>query len=327
MKQLPENKHKIKNIKLKGLLVFSLFIFYILSFKLGLAFAQELQRTITVINPTITQKLDPGGYAEGTTKIINESNTPLTFKVSVQDYTVGDTNGTPQLLTPGTLNNKYSAGAWIAINPATFTLQPGATQIVNYYLQVPKNATAGGHYAALVYTPVVEKSPDATGGTVNTQIGSLFYITVNGDITESAKVTKFLANAFQEYGPVKILTQITNYGNLHIAPKGKVTVSGLFFNETQELVSRNIFPETPRDFENSFGGKLMLGRYKADLIGSYGVNNNLPLVASLYFWVFPWRIVLVLILLIVALTLGAVYIKRRKETPPTQPSEPEKTAE
>ena len=45
------------------------------------------------------------------------------------------------------------------------------------------------------------------------QVGTLFYVTVNGPITENATVSKFFANPFQEYGPVKVLTQIKNMGD------------------------------------------------------------------------------------------------------------------
>lgn len=310
--KLPKNKLKIKNLKLKTLL-FLFFTFSILGFMFVKAHAQELQRTFTVINPQIAEKLDPGQKTEGTTKVINETNSSLTFSVSVQDYIVSDTKGTPQILPPNTLNSKYSATAWIGVSPSVFTLKPREKQTINYYIQVPKSAKPGGHYAALIYQPVNKDEGGKTGGTVYAQIGSLFYITINGPIKESATVTKFFANAFQEYGPIKILSQIKNMGDLHIMPKGTVTVSGLFFNKSENLPSSNIFPETARDFENTVGQNLMIGRYKAVLLASYGVNNNLPLTATLYFWVFPWRLAIVVILVIVAIILGLMYYKKRKE--------------
>ncbi|MBI3985054.1 MAG: hypothetical protein HY344_03920 [Candidatus Levybacteria bacterium] len=277
------------------------------------AFAQEIQRTYTIINPAIVHTLNPGQRAEGVTKVINQSNVELTFKLNVQDYIVTDTKGTPNILPPDTLNSKYSAAAWIGVSPSTFTLKPGATQVVSYFIQIPPNAAPGGHYAAIVYAPTTVAQEQATGGTVNTQVGSLFYLTVNGPVKEKAEVSKFETNGFSEYGPVKILTQVKNMGDLHINPKAKITVSGLFFNEKQDLLSQNIYPQTARDFENTFGSLFMLGRYKADFVGSYGKENNLPLVASLYFWVFPWRLALVITLAVIAIILGTIYLKRKKE--------------
>src|ERR1035437_7640029 len=237
--KLPNLKFKTENLKLKTILVL-FFTFYVLgsTFAPLIAHAQEATRTVTIAYPTLVHKLNPGDSTEGITKVINQSTSILTFKLSVQDFIVTDTVGTPNILPPSTLGNKYSAAAWIGATPETFTLKPGESQKVNYYVQVPKDAKPGGHYAALVYTPVVSEGVKGSGSTVNSQMGSLFYITVNGPINEHVSITKFFANPFQEYGPVNILTQLKNLGDLHTAPKGTITVSGLFFNQTQDLPDR-----------------------------------------------------------------------------------------
>ncbi len=302
---------KLPNLQLKKRLLIATTLVFVFSV-ISVATAQELQRTFTVVNPTIDVKLDPGGYKQGTTKVVNQSNAPLTFDISVQDYIVSDTQGTPQILPPNSLSNKYSAAAWIGVSPSQFTLKPGQTQVVNYYVQIPSYAKPGGHYAAIVTKPRVEGVDNATGGVVNTQIGSLFYVTINGPVKESASVFKFFTNFLHEYGPVDVLTQIRNLGDLHIAPKGTVKVTGLFFNESQNLPTHNIFPEATRDFTNRFGSMLMFGPYKAQLTASYGQNGNLPLVSSLTFWVFPWRLTIIIILIVIAVILGAKYYKKRK---------------
>jgi len=311
---LPKTRFKIKDLRSKNnkLLLFS-FVFLFLLLKTTPANAQEDQRTINLTNPTLTHVLNPGDKTEGITKITNQSNIPLTFNLSVQDFIVTDTLGTPNILPPNTLNNKYSAASWIGISPNTFTLQPGQQQTINYYIQVPADARPGGHYAAITYTPAVDKNVSGSGSTVNSELSSIFYITINGPILEKALVSKFFVNSFSEYGPVKILTQIKNLGDLHTSPKTTITVSGLFYNQSKDLDSHNIFPEAARDFENTFGQTFMIGRYKAMLIGSYGENNNLPLVANVYFWVFPWRIATIIALAIVALILATLYLRKRKK--------------
>jgi len=314
MTKLPKIQLKKKTLTIITLLFFISVV--------SVATAQEVQRTYTVINPAIAHTLKPGERTEGTTKVINQSNVPLTFKLNVQDYIVTDTKGTPNFLPPDTLNAKYSAAAWIGVTPSTFTLKPGATQVVSYYIQIPPDAKPGGHYAGIVYAPTTKEQEEATGGTVNTQVGSLFYLNVSGPINEKAQVSKFTTNSFAEYGPVKILSQIKNMGDLHISPQGKITVTGLLFKETADLVSQNIYPQTARDFENTFGSTLMLGRYKAELIGSYGQENNLVLVATMYFWVFPWKLAVIITLVVVAIILGTVYYRRKKKSGPKAPEEP-----
>ncbi len=305
-------------------------MFSVLGFTLVKVYAQGLPvQTFTVTPPSVTVTGNPGYYTEGTMGVINDSDLPLTFKAEMHDFIVTDTIGTPEILPPNSLMKTYSAAAWMGVSPDTFTIQPKQRQNLNYYIQVPKDARPGGHYAAVVFVPVQPKGQTQnTGAQVNGQIGTLFSIAVNGQIKESATVSKFFANNFQEYGPVNIQTQIKNFGDLHITPKGYITVTDMLGRKAiLPLAEHNIFPMAARDYENTFGGHLMFGRFKAELLASYGVNNNLPLMATMYFWVFPWKIVVVVTLVIVALILGLLYYRKygfKKPTPvkKAEPKEP-----
>jgi hypothetical protein len=287
--------------------------------------AQESVRNYTVSPTAVERSFDPGGYAEGAMSIINDSPDPLTFTASVRDYIVEDTNGVPNILPPNELSNKYSAASWIGVAPATFTVPSKTRQTINFYIQVPKDARPGGHYAAIILTPSNGTETPQTGAVVQTQIATLFYIAVNGDIKESATVSSFLTENLQESGPVKIFTRITNLGDLHIKPKGYITVSNMFGRPvyTLPVEGKNIFPGKARDFETSFGGKNMFGRYKADLAVKYGKNGSLPLEATIYFWIIPWRLLLVIALVIVALVLGFLVYKKKKQPkePKSQPTQ------
>jgi hypothetical protein len=321
-------KYFVFSIKILTLAIVISFLFPMLNTRYqildtGSVHAQEAIRVYTIMPPTVTQKLNPGQSAEGVLGIINGTNNGLTFTVSVKDFIVEDTIGTPKFLPTNTLSNKYSAASWIRVTPSTFTIEPHQKQQLNYSIDIPPNARPGGHYAAVIYAPNAGIMMGGTDTTVNTEAGSLFYVEVNGSINEQVSITKFFANPFQEYGPVNILTQLKNLGDLHAAPKGTITVSGLFFNQTQDLPTHNIFPEAARDFSNTFGKSLMVGRYKATLIGSYGASNNLPLVATVYFWVFPWRVTLVIVLTAVALILGGMYVRKRKKDGSNKPTEAE----
>lgn len=319
MKKLPNIKIQKNNCWIIGLSVVLLFIGSILAQR---ASAQVSQRTITIVPPTVQKAFNHGATSEGVMKVINDSSETLTFAVSVQDYIVTDKSGTPNLLPPDTLNNKYSAASWIGVTPYSFTIEPHKTQVLNYYLQIPANAKPGGHYAAVIYTPITPGGNlENSGAAVKTQAGTLFYITVNGPITEQAKIISFLANLFQEYGPVKITTEIQNLGDLHIAPNGQITVKDILGRNivSSPLATRNIYPgNTSLMYENKVGQTLMVGRFTANLTASYGKNNNLPLLATVSFWVFPWKIAIIIVLIIVATILGGMYWRKKKTTPKTQ---------
>ncbi len=281
------------------------------------AYAQAI-RSFTIIPPTIEKKLSPGESEAGAVKIVNNSDEAVSFTVSLQDFIVEDTQGTPKILPPNTLPRKYSAASWMSIDPNRFVLSPHEKQELNYFISVPKNGRPGGHYAAIIYNPDVGEATGVGTG-VDTKVGTLVYIGVKGLINESGAVTKFLAPTLQEWGPVKILTQITNNGDLHIRPQGSISLFDMLGQrvQVQDLSEKNIFPGgVARDYQNSFGGKLMIGRYKASLLASYGRSNNLPLTATAYFWVLPWKLFLLLVLVIITAVLTFLYLKRRDKIIP-----------
>ena len=280
-----------------------------------LASAQESVRSMTISPPTVSAQLDPGGKTEGVMKLINDTDVPLTFQATVHDFVVNDTVGTPTILPDNTLSNKFSGAAWVGIVPDTFTVQPHQREDMNYYIQVPADARPGGHYAAVVFKPTKAVGVTGTGASVETQIGSLLYIRVNGPITEKATVTKLAIRPFSEYGPLTANTLIKNMGDLDIKPEGYITVSNIFGQKSYvaQLPEHNIFPEASRQYTNSFGKKWMIGRYKAVLTATYGVNNNLPLSMTVYFWVFPWKIAVIIVLILIVLILGGVYLNRKRK--------------
>lgn len=279
------------------------------------ASAQESPRILTIIPPSKELRLDPGDRSEGDLKLINDSKQTLTFSAAAQDFIVEDTRGTPTILPAGSVPKRFSGAAWLGIVPSTFTVAPHEKAVLHYYLQVPSDARPGGHYAAVVYSPQEIIGVTGTGTSVQTQLGTLFSIDVNGPITEEAVVSQFSAEHFQESGPVHILTQIRNYSDIHIKPKGSIVVTNLWGQRVATIPfdEHNIFPTAARDYISIFDKKFMIGRYTAKLLLSYGQKNNLPLLATISFIVFPWRLALIIFLLLAAGVLGYFVWIRRKE--------------
>lgn len=328
-------KYKTKYLAKSAILYAAITAVLLLSVKV--LFAQEADsRTILISPPTVSERFDPGDKKEGTMKITNTSaSDTITFKAVIRDFIVEDTKGTPLINVDfGVGKRKYAASSWIGVYPSTFSLSPGQTQTVNYYVQIPQDARPGGRYAAVVYEPQERIDVKGSGTGVETHIGSLFILRINGDIVENASVTRFGASKkFWEYGPITVNTQIYNGSDSHIRPSGTVVLKNLFGKivATQPLTEFNIFPEVGRDFTNSLGEKLMFGPYTAELKATYGDNNSKTLFASTGLFVLPWKIVAIVILVIVVLVLLGIFLRRRKKNthshqdppqPPVAPAQP-----
>jgi len=306
----------------------SILISFLLVMAAQIAFAQQNpNRSIVISPPTIEHKLNPGERAEGILKVTNSGNTDLTFSANIHDFIVEDRNGTPTILTEDTLSEKYSGASWIAVTPNTFLVPAGTTKEINYFLQVPADAAPGGRYAAAIYEPIDTIQVEGTGAGVNTQLGSLFYITVAGPVTETAEVGNFIVPGFFEYPPVKIVTEIMNRSDIHVKPSGSIVIKNMFGQEvaTQEFSGGNIFPERSLVYTNEFfsDSKIKVGRYTAELSAIYGQDNNLPLTASASFIIFPWKIALAATLIIAIIVVAALLFKRKKtkKDPKNQPEQ------
>lgn len=298
-------KYKIVNFKYLFTFLVVIFIFYLLFFNLSEVNAQQ-SRTLTVVSPTVELSLAPGETAEGTVSLINESKDNLPISISIYDFIVQSSRGEPSLLPVNTLAKRFSAASWIGVTPASTTLKAGQRQNISYYIQVPSDARPGGHYAALIFKSQDAADFQGSGASLITQMGSLFYLTVKGPVKEQIKITRFFTNNFWEYGPVNIQTEIENLGDSHAKPVATITIFDWLGRriEMQSIQEANVFPTASREYQNPLGQRIMIGRFKAILSLIYGKSNNQMLTASLYFWVFPWKIILAVILVLAAILIG-----------------------
>lgn len=306
--------------------IFVLASLFMILYSVHALHAQEAERTFTISPPDVKTELDPGKQTEGKLKIINDGDSALTFKTSVQDFIVKDDIGTPYILPPDSLSNKYSAASWIAMYPDIVTVEPHQKVELSFFIQVPLDARPGGHYAAIMYTPTSTIGLKGTGAAVNTSVGTLFYVTVKGPVNIKASISKFFTKSLWDFGPVKINTSILNVSDLHITPAGTITVTNMLGqkSDAKSISQYNIFPGVARNYETSVGKKFMLGLYKASLNASYGPNKS-ALIATTSFVVFPWKIAIFIVLMVLAIWIGRKYWKRDKGTqaPPENHSTPE----
>jgi hypothetical protein len=117
----------------------------------------------------------------------------------------------------------------------------------------PANALPGGHYAAIVYSPDAGIIGSSTGASIQTNVGTLVYVTIPGDINQSAAIQTFSAPKFSEFGPIDFKSTIKNSSDIHIQPVGSIIVKNWFGGQTAKLAldETNIFPYTTRDFQNT----------------------------------------------------------------------------
>jgi hypothetical protein len=299
------NKTKIL---LSGALIFSLFLYAPQAGAID-------QMTITAIPPKVELKGNPGQTLTATLKLRNDSIETQDFAVTVEDFVVIDKQGTPVPVTTKA-NNRWSLANWI-VAPKEIPVDAGGLQIVNISVKIPMTALPGGHYAMVTYTPNADVKPGdlkQTGNVITQRVGTLVYVTVSGPVTEKASITRFAVPMFSENGPIEFNGTIESLSDIHVNPKGTITISNPLNAKVAEVKvdAGNIFPETSRDFTAVWNQKWGWGRYKADLSLAYGVAGSL-ITATVYFWLFPIRLVIYILIALISILTVIVILNKRSQ--------------
>lgn len=286
----------------------------------------ESGQALSISPPLIDTTGDPGKTVNVAIKITNISGGDLLIKNQINDFGAKNETGEPNIIFDDNQTTSYSLRNWVSA-PDPFVLSPNQTKSVNFVINVPPGAEPGGHYAVFRFTGKAPELEDS-GVALSASIGSLVLLKVSGDIHEQAKLLDFYSStptfvksAFFETGPVGFVERIENTGNLHVQPTGSIEIFDMFGKKVQTLQvngdrndpknqPRSILPSSTRKFEQVMGKKWLLGLYSAKLKLTYG-QNKLPLESSASFWVIPYKLILIALLLVLVIFFGGRWLIRR----------------
>lgn len=294
---------------------------------LGGGFTHQVQ-AMTLVPPSFEFNVKPGDTVTTKVKLFNETPSAIEAYPSTANFTAKDQTGTPSFSTEKVVTDLAS---WITVSAGPYVLQPGDRIEVPVTIKIPASADPGGHYAAVFFGT----KPPSTDGVVGiaSKIGSLIIIRVAGNIRENADLTSFgvvgKSSSFS-HQPVNFTMSIRNSGNVHVRPKGSIVVKNMW-GRVVGTVGINVgegavLPNSTRDFQVTWGEALSakgffghlaaewnhfnLGLYSADVQGSYGSTDR-SLGANVTFFMFPWHLLLVEILVVLIALFGLTFgIKR-----------------
>ncbi len=261
--------------------------------------------------PLIELKADPGQTVSTQIKLRNVTKGALVTKDEINDFVAAGENGEPKLLLDQNEQSPYSIKNWLSTIPSV-TLQPGEQKVIPITMNVPMNASPGGHYGVVRFTGRPPEIED-TGVSLSASIGSLILVNVSGNVSEQAKISDMYTasgdkrRSIFEYGPINIVEKIQNTGNVHFKPKGTVRLTNMFGKEVASYQlndkSGNVLPGSTRKFDQTYNKKLLFGRYKAQADVVYGSDSKI-LSRTISFWVIPYKLILIVIALIVLIIFG-----------------------
>jgi hypothetical protein len=286
-------------------------ILFTLYFLLSTSSARAQELSLVVSPPSTMIDGKPGEVVQKNIKITNNSeDQEVILKINVKNFIVQDDLGTPILVDDKTAG-KYLASPWFTLEKSELVIPHKTTERLVVLINIPADALPGGHYAGVFFEPVPAKNMKSTVSYTSAQVGSLFSVTIPGDIKYDALIKEFKTskNVF-EFGPVDFSATIENQSDSHISPSSTIVVHDMIGRKLSEikLSDVNIFPFTSRTLKGSWDNVWGLGRYSATLTSSYG--PGLVATRTMYFWIMPYRLIAAILVVLMVLLAIFISIKR-----------------
>lgn len=280
-------------------------------------------QALEIAPPLIYLSVNPGQTVTTPIYIRDISSGDLIVSGQVNDFVAAGESGTPKIILNSDSNNPYTMKSWV-VPPASLLLIPRQIKTLTLTINVPANASPGGHYGVIRFT-ATPPSLKGTGVSLSASLGALMLVTVSGKITQHLSVQSFTVNnsgntgSFFESGPVNFVEQLKNTGNVHLQPVGQVSVIDMFGKKLAavnvNLPPGNILPASTRQFSQPLnssviGNKMLFGHYTANLKVTYG-TSHIVLTDSVGFWVIPYKLIGIIIIVLVAGFFILRYLIRR----------------
>lgn len=266
-----------------------------------------------VLGPGKTELLlDPGETTSRELLISNRLGKPMQFEVSIEDFAGGNDPKDPVVLL-GDKRGPYSLKDYLIPEMVSFTLESGQRMVLPVKIAIPKDAEPGNLLGAVLVRTnppqnqlEIEKDKATGQVRIESQLGTLVFVRVNGPVNEEGQVTEVKTpQNFYSGGKVPLQVFYKNAGDVYLVPYGVATIKNMLGSSVGEVVIDPWFalPKATRFREVKWeSGMLRFGKYTADFKINRGYGNVVD-EKSLTFWIIPWKFSLLLLAVIFALIL------------------------
>lgn len=289
-----------------------LFLFFSFYFLLSAVKPISAQDISLVVSPPRTDlEIKPGETLQKTIKVTNTSNTELILGVQPIDFIVTDDAGTPIKVTTEA-SGRFLASPWFTLESSELVVPPKETAQLTVIITAPPDALPGGHYAGIFFEPKERRGERKTVSYTTAQVGSLFALTVAGELNYDAVIKDFsVKNILNEFGPIDFTLTLENQSDTHITPETSIEITDMLGRklDTLKLDSINIFPFASRTQNASWDQVWGFGKYIATVTVSYGPSGAIT-SRDLPFYIIPYRLIAAIVVILLVLLATSISVKR-----------------
>lgn len=242
-------------------------------------------------------------------RIFNATQSKQNFYAVVTP--VDPMSGESEFVAPTNADLATSLSNWIELTRGVIELMPGEEQTIPYLVNINMRALPGIYHAKITFGMGTTRA-DAEKS-IEHAPSMLLSVEVEDDGVQKLELEAF--------SPLKTLFtgktadfsfSLENVGNRPVVPKGTIRIFNkkgeevaiLPINENGEAIS----PESVSNAAAAWAAEGRFGKYKAYLDVEYGDKQRATVNDTVYFWIVPWREILLSLIGVTALAVVGTYI-------------------
>jgi hypothetical protein len=270
--------------------------------------ALEKKEGFSVTPVVANEKAKPRDIIKKELLISNNTNQRADLYITVEN--VNPENGDEEFKSPSVSDLSTSLANWIEITRGVIELAPNESRKIPYLIHVNLTAKPGNYYARIKFG----KGSTRAAAEASDSVASLMLsVEVIDDAKERLQLGNFITDNGIVFGDSASFSYLLeNIGNRKIEPRGSIRI----FNRRGEEVGsiplnadgKEITPDNKKQLAAAWSTTGRFGKYKAFLDLEYGENQLASVQDTVYFWVFPWKEIMVALFGIIVLAVFGTYV-------------------
>lgn len=260
------------------------------------------------VSPAKTRlSLEPGASYVASMTVMNAGKIPFHYTTDATPYSVTDENYTPNY---SDKVNYSQIADWVTFDKATEegTIEPGKEVEVAFTINVPKDAPAGGQYAAIMAQTDAGNAEDANIKTIN-RVGMILYASVAGDTREEGLIKSNSLPTLVFNPPVNASILVENTGNVEATATTNLRIWKLFdpetiYNNDASPSKIDVIPGTSRFNTLTWNEAPKIGVFWAEqtvnYLGKTSVNHKFIIICPIWLMIIIFAILFFMIFWLVS---------------------------
>ena len=223
--------------------------------------------------------------------IKNSTGIVPTFTAEPLDMVSGEGSGSTAFEYVPVGEAPRGAGSWLQpLEPASFSIPAREQRELDVVIEVPRDAGAGGHFAALMFNAPDPRTDSQIRIAINQPIA--FFITVRGEFERDVRVRATPTDRWRwTAGEATWDVRISNEGDVHEPVSGRVRLDGLLGGGVRSVLLEPalLFPGETRiqrvRFDLRSAPDLLTAEARVDLDDAPTETDEAPRVVLLPWWI------------------------------------------